>query len=153
MESWHFRLNETAIYSFSAGRARIRLTLNCISLFFFLLLRALRDGSLQVGNEAAVTGSSPLAATQLDTDGALWLGRCPHSPKKKWKKKETVIQTACSTSSSSPLVHSLLAKNEQWNLWQCRRQVKSLAGKKWCGGQQKKSRPIQVVSWNESESD
>ncbi|GLD73970.1 agrin isoform X1 [Lates japonicus] len=48
--------------------------------------RALRDGSLQVGNEAAVTGSSPLAATQLDTDGALWLGglgglavarRCP----------------------------------------------------------------------------
>ena len=51
---------------------------NCISLFFFLLLRALRDGSLQVGNEAAVTGSSPLAATQLDTDGALWLGGCPH---------------------------------------------------------------------------
>ncbi|KAF4078101.1 hypothetical protein AMELA_G00195500 [Ameiurus melas] len=38
------------------------------------LLLALRDGSLQVGNEAAVTGSSPLAATQLDTDGALWLG-------------------------------------------------------------------------------
>uniref|UniRef100_A0A8C6WKB2 Agrin n=1 Tax=Neogobius melanostomus TaxID=47308 RepID=A0A8C6WKB2_9GOBI len=36
--------------------------------------RALRDGSLQVGNEAPVTGSSPLAATQLDTDGALWLG-------------------------------------------------------------------------------
>ncbi|XP_051915635.1 agrin isoform X8 [Hippocampus zosterae] len=36
--------------------------------------RALRDGTLQVGNEAAVTGSSPLAATQLDTDGALWLG-------------------------------------------------------------------------------
>ncbi|XP_067095244.1 LOW QUALITY PROTEIN: agrin-like [Osmerus mordax] len=36
--------------------------------------RALRDGSLQVGNEAAVTGSSPLMATQLDTDGALWLG-------------------------------------------------------------------------------
>ncbi|XP_047229553.1 agrin isoform X5 [Girardinichthys multiradiatus] len=36
--------------------------------------RALRDGSLQVGNEAAVTGSSPLRATQLDTDGALWLG-------------------------------------------------------------------------------
>uniref|UniRef100_A0A8C8EQQ4 Agrin n=1 Tax=Oncorhynchus tshawytscha TaxID=74940 RepID=A0A8C8EQQ4_ONCTS len=33
-----------------------------------------RDGSLQVGNEAAVTGSSPLTATQLDTDGALWLG-------------------------------------------------------------------------------
>lgn len=39
-------------------------------------LRALRDGSLQVGNEAPVTGSSPLAATQLDTDGALWLGTC-----------------------------------------------------------------------------
>ncbi|XP_036388152.1 agrin-like isoform X3 [Megalops cyprinoides] len=36
--------------------------------------RVLREGSLQVGNEAAVTGSSPLAATQLDTDGALWLG-------------------------------------------------------------------------------
>ncbi|XP_060930719.1 agrin isoform X2 [Limanda limanda] len=36
--------------------------------------RALRDGSLQVGNEAAITGSSPLASTQLDTDGALWLG-------------------------------------------------------------------------------
>lgn len=53
-------------------------TSNCIPLFCFLLLRALRDGSLQVGNEAAVTGSSPLAATQLDTDGTLWLGRCPH---------------------------------------------------------------------------
>ncbi|XP_069039939.1 agrin isoform X5 [Lepisosteus oculatus] len=36
--------------------------------------RALRDGSLQVDNEAPVTGSSPLAATQLDTDGTLWLG-------------------------------------------------------------------------------
>ncbi|XP_076874473.1 agrin [Brachyhypopomus gauderio] len=36
--------------------------------------RALRDGSLQVGNEASVSGSSPLGATQLDTDGALWLG-------------------------------------------------------------------------------
>ncbi|XP_035243973.1 agrin-like isoform X3 [Anguilla anguilla] len=36
--------------------------------------RTLRDGFLQVGNEAAVTGSSPLGATQLDTDGALWLG-------------------------------------------------------------------------------
>ncbi|XP_023187509.1 agrin isoform X3 [Xiphophorus maculatus] len=36
--------------------------------------RALRDGSLQVGNEAPVTGSSPLRATQLDTDGAFWLG-------------------------------------------------------------------------------
>lgn len=33
-----------------------------------------REGSLQVGNEAPVTGSSPLGATQLDTDGALWLG-------------------------------------------------------------------------------
>lgn len=42
----------------------------------FPSLRALRDGSLQVGNEAPVTGSSPLAATQLDTDGALWLGMC-----------------------------------------------------------------------------
>ncbi|MGH0121147.1 UNVERIFIED_CONTAM: hypothetical protein FKN15_046392 [Acipenser sinensis] len=36
--------------------------------------REQRDGTLQVGNEAPVTGSSPLAATQLDTDGALWLG-------------------------------------------------------------------------------
>lgn len=27
-----------------------------------------------MGNEAPVTGSSPLGATQLDTDGALWLG-------------------------------------------------------------------------------
>ncbi len=44
-------------------------------LYFSTLHRALRDGSLQVGNEAAVTGSSPLAATQLDTDGALWLGK------------------------------------------------------------------------------
>lgn len=26
-----------------------------------------------------MTGSSPLAATQLDTDGALWLGRCRFS--------------------------------------------------------------------------
>lgn len=48
-----------------------------------LFLRALRDGSLQVGNEAAVTGSSPLAATQLDTDGALWLGRFLHIHTKK----------------------------------------------------------------------
>lgn len=47
-----------------------------VSVLLLLLLRALRDGSLQVGNEAAVTGSSPLAATQLDTDGALWLGEC-----------------------------------------------------------------------------
>uniref|UniRef100_A0A8D2ABJ0 Agrin n=1 Tax=Sciurus vulgaris TaxID=55149 RepID=A0A8D2ABJ0_SCIVU len=36
--------------------------------------RSQREGSLQVGNEAPVTGSSPLGATQLDTDGALWLG-------------------------------------------------------------------------------
>ncbi|XP_031817439.1 agrin [Sarcophilus harrisii] len=36
--------------------------------------RVQREGSLQVGNEAPVTGSSPLGATQLDTDGALWLG-------------------------------------------------------------------------------
>ncbi|XP_077007748.1 agrin [Tamandua tetradactyla] len=36
--------------------------------------RAQREGSLQVGNEAPVTGSSPLGATQLDTDGTLWLG-------------------------------------------------------------------------------
>ncbi|XP_012590000.1 PREDICTED: agrin [Condylura cristata] len=35
--------------------------------------REQRAGSLQVGNEAPVTGSSPLGATQLDTDGALWL--------------------------------------------------------------------------------
>lgn len=27
-----------------------------------------------MGNEAPVTGSSPLGATQLDTDGTLWLG-------------------------------------------------------------------------------
>lgn len=46
----------------------------------FSLIRALRDGSLQVGNEAAVTGSSPLAATQLDTDGALWLGKASLHP-------------------------------------------------------------------------
>ncbi|XP_016077395.1 PREDICTED: agrin-like isoform X3 [Miniopterus natalensis] len=36
--------------------------------------RKQREGSLQVGNEAPVTGSSPLGATQLDTDGTLWLG-------------------------------------------------------------------------------
>ncbi|XP_030743825.1 agrin [Echinops telfairi] len=36
--------------------------------------RAQREGSLQVGNEAPVTGSSPLGASQLDTGGALWLG-------------------------------------------------------------------------------
>uniref|UniRef100_A0A8B9VHY7 Agrin n=1 Tax=Anas zonorhyncha TaxID=75864 RepID=A0A8B9VHY7_9AVES len=36
--------------------------------------RVQREGSLQVGNEAPVAGSSPLGATQLDTDGALWLG-------------------------------------------------------------------------------
>lgn len=60
---------------FTAARyAWITATSNCVSLF--PSLRALRDGSLQVGNEAPVTGSSPLAATQLDTDGALWLGTC-----------------------------------------------------------------------------
>lgn len=37
-------------------------------------LRVQREGSLQVGNEAPISGSSPLGATQLDTDGALWLG-------------------------------------------------------------------------------
>lgn len=36
--------------------------------------REQREGSLQVGNEAPVIGFSPLGATQLDTDGALWLG-------------------------------------------------------------------------------
>ncbi|XP_006871817.1 PREDICTED: agrin [Chrysochloris asiatica] len=36
--------------------------------------RAQREGSLQVGNEAPVTGSSPLGSSQLDTDGTLWLG-------------------------------------------------------------------------------
>ncbi|XP_030042069.1 agrin isoform X2 [Microcaecilia unicolor] len=36
--------------------------------------RKYRDGSLQVGNEAPVYGTSPLGAKQLDTDGALWLG-------------------------------------------------------------------------------
>uniref|UniRef100_F7CAL5 Agrin n=1 Tax=Ornithorhynchus anatinus TaxID=9258 RepID=F7CAL5_ORNAN len=36
--------------------------------------RVHREGTLQVGNEAPITGSSPLGATQLDTDGALWLG-------------------------------------------------------------------------------
>uniref|UniRef100_A0A8C5VMH6 Agrin n=1 Tax=Microcebus murinus TaxID=30608 RepID=A0A8C5VMH6_MICMU len=36
--------------------------------------REQREGSLQVGNEAPVTGSSPLGATRLDTDGTLWLG-------------------------------------------------------------------------------
>lgn len=79
-------------------------------LFSFLLLRALRDGSLQVGNEAAVTGSSPLAATQLDTDGALWLGRFPHMWKKtqKWHSysyiKSGECLKICSTFSSWPLV-------------------------------------------------
>ncbi|XP_006886016.1 PREDICTED: LOW QUALITY PROTEIN: agrin [Elephantulus edwardii] len=36
--------------------------------------RAQREGTLQVGNEAPVTGSSPLGSSQLDTDGTLWLG-------------------------------------------------------------------------------
>uniref|UniRef100_A0A452IZX2 Agrin n=1 Tax=Gopherus agassizii TaxID=38772 RepID=A0A452IZX2_9SAUR len=40
----------------------------------WIQIKAYRDGSLQVGNEAPITGSSPLGATQLDTDGALWLG-------------------------------------------------------------------------------
>ncbi|NXO71347.1 AGRIN protein, partial [Phainopepla nitens] len=39
--------------------------------------RVQREGSLQVGNEAPIAGSSPLGATQLDTDGALWLGGLP----------------------------------------------------------------------------
>ncbi|XP_014399272.1 PREDICTED: agrin [Myotis brandtii] len=42
--------------------------------------REQREGSLQVGNEAPVTGSSPLGATQLDTDGALWLGGLERPP-------------------------------------------------------------------------
>ncbi|XP_020018063.2 agrin isoform X3 [Castor canadensis] len=42
--------------------------------------REQREGSLQVGNEAPVTGFSPLGATQLDTDGALWLGGLPKLP-------------------------------------------------------------------------
>ncbi|XP_060055805.1 agrin isoform X3 [Erinaceus europaeus] len=42
--------------------------------------REQREGSLQVGNEAPVTGSSPLGATQLDTDGALWLGGLEQLP-------------------------------------------------------------------------
>ncbi|XP_040843676.1 agrin isoform X2 [Ochotona curzoniae] len=42
--------------------------------------REQREGSLQVGNEAPVTGSSPLGATQLDTDGALWLGGLQRLP-------------------------------------------------------------------------
>ncbi|XP_010625959.1 agrin isoform X3 [Fukomys damarensis] len=42
--------------------------------------REQREGSLQVGNEAPVTGSSPLGATQLDTDGALWLGGLQNLP-------------------------------------------------------------------------
>ena len=50
-----------------------------LTFLLFPSFRALRDGSLQVGNEAPVTGSSPLAATQLDTDGALWLGTCTHT--------------------------------------------------------------------------
>lgn len=33
-----------------------------------------------MGNEAPVTGSSPLGATQLDTDGALWLGEYEEKP-------------------------------------------------------------------------
>lgn len=43
--------------------------------------REQRKGSLQVGNEAPVTGSSPLGSTQLDTDGALWLGECLELPR------------------------------------------------------------------------
>ncbi|XP_035881034.1 agrin isoform X9 [Phyllostomus discolor] len=42
--------------------------------------REQREGSLQVGNEAPVTGSSPLGSTQLDTDGALWLGGLARLP-------------------------------------------------------------------------
>lgn len=61
-----------------------------------LSFRALRDGSLQVGNEAPVTGSSPLAATQLDTDGALWLGTCTHMLKKEEEKRSSAHQVvAC----------------------------------------------------------
>lgn len=151
MESWRFGLNETAIYSFSVWRACIRLTLNCISLFFFLLLRALRDGSLQVGNEAAVTGSSPLAATQLDTDGALWLGRCPHITKNKRKEK---LSFRLSVVLFHPSHWFKFAKNEQWTHWQCRGQVKSMAGKKIVVWEKKKmSKPIQVLSWNERQSD
>ncbi|CAN0035218.1 unnamed protein product [Lampetra planeri] len=37
-------------------------------------VRNQREGSLQVGNEAAVMATSPFKATLLDTDGTLWLG-------------------------------------------------------------------------------
>lgn len=84
-----FRLTPNVTYSCSVWCARSGTASNSIFLGFFLLFRALRDGSLQVGNEAAVTGSSPLAATQLDTDGALWLGRYPRK-----KRKKTVIPTS-----------------------------------------------------------
>lgn len=80
---------------FTAARyAWITATSNFVSLL--PSFRALRDGSLQVGNEAPVTGSSPLAATQLDTDGALWLGTCAHVLIKKKKKRWSAHQVlAC----------------------------------------------------------
>lgn len=46
------------------------------NLFLYLFSRNNRDGILQVGNEAPVFGSSPFGSKHLDTDGALWLGKC-----------------------------------------------------------------------------
>lgn len=110
-----------------------------LHLFFFPFRRALRDGSLQVGNEAPVTGSSPLAATQLDTDGALWLGRCPHLFLKSpiiicritvWDKTGVLFHPGCCYKTD---------KNEQCTHWHCRRNVKFV--KKNCvwGGEQRQT--------------
>lgn len=90
---------------FTAARyAWITATSNFISLL--PSFRALRDGSLQVGNEAPVTGSSPLAATQLDTDGALWLGTCAHvlvekKKKKRWSAHQVLTCVKCDVLSHS----------------------------------------------------
>lgn len=117
-----------------------------LHLFLFPFCRALRDGSLQVGNEAPVTGSSPLAATQLDTDGALWLGRCPHL----FWKSPIIICHIRVCDKTGVLFHPSCCyktdKNEQCTHWHCRRYVKFLQ-KNWGGGGKKMCKRILVLSW------
>lgn len=68
--------------------------------------REQREGSLQVGNEAPVTGSSPLGATQLDTDGTLWLGECSEGVQGRENQGRTSslgLQTECCLSPPVPV--------------------------------------------------
>lgn len=41
-----------------------------------MFCREEREGSLQVDSEAPVVDTSNAGATQLDTNGELWIGKC-----------------------------------------------------------------------------